>query len=138
MFHVQDSYQQPIARMLDFFVTAYQENPATTLEVFVHKAESFAEDYKIGMWSRDTTHIHLDVSPVRIAIVLHLKWALPPLFLHVCLLTGRVKLLLARWSEAYAYLREFSTHSATRHRRIIRHFAGVRADAGQLPPYLCL
>jgi len=63
MFHVQDSYQQPIARMLDFFVTAYQENPATTLEVFVHKAESFAEDYKIGMWSRDTTHIHLDFSP---------------------------------------------------------------------------
>ena len=49
--------------MLDFFVTAYQENPATTLEVFVHKAESFAEDYKIGMWSRDTTHIHLDVFP---------------------------------------------------------------------------
>jgi len=44
---IQDSYQQPIARMLDFFVTAYQENPAATLEVFVHKAESLAEDYKI-------------------------------------------------------------------------------------------
>jgi Ras-related GTP-binding protein C/D len=53
MFLVQDSYQQPIARMLDFFITAYQENPATTLEVFVHKAESLAEDYKIGMWSCD-------------------------------------------------------------------------------------
>lgn len=34
--------------MLDFFIAAYQENPATTLEVFVHKAESLAEDYKIG------------------------------------------------------------------------------------------
>jgi Ras-related GTP-binding protein C/D len=45
---IQDSYQQPIARMLDFFIAAYQENPATTLEVFVHKAESLAEDYKIG------------------------------------------------------------------------------------------
>ncbi|KAH9957424.1 Gtr1/RagA G protein [Russula dissimulans] len=44
---IQDSYQQPIARMLDFFVAAYQENPVTTLEVFVHKAESLAEDYKI-------------------------------------------------------------------------------------------
>jgi hypothetical protein len=40
--------------MLDFFAAAYQENPGTTLEVFVHKAESLAEDYKIGMWSCDT------------------------------------------------------------------------------------
>jgi hypothetical protein len=40
--------------MLDFFVAAYQENPAATLEVFVHKAESLAEDYKIGMWPYDT------------------------------------------------------------------------------------
>ena len=45
---LQDSYQQPIARMLDFFTAAYQENPGATLEVFVHKAESLAEDYKIG------------------------------------------------------------------------------------------
>lgn len=51
---IQDSYQQPIARMLDFFVAAYQENPAATLEVFVHKAESLAEDYKIGTWSYDS------------------------------------------------------------------------------------
>lgn len=40
--------------MLDFFVAAYQENPAATLEVFVHKAESLAEDYKIGTWSYGT------------------------------------------------------------------------------------
>ena len=51
---LQDSYQQPIARMLDFFAAAYQENPGATLEVFVHKAESLAEDYKIGTWSCDT------------------------------------------------------------------------------------
>jgi hypothetical protein len=44
--------------MLDFFVAAYQENPAATLEVFVHKAESLAEDYKIGTWSYDTAHVH--------------------------------------------------------------------------------
>ncbi len=50
----QDSYQQPVARMLDFFAAAYQENPGATLEVFVHKAESLAEDYKIGTWSCDT------------------------------------------------------------------------------------
>lgn len=78
MFHVQDSYQQPIARMLDFFVTAYQENSATTLEVFVHKAESFAEDYKTGVWSRDTTTFTWTFLPIRIASVLHLRWALPP------------------------------------------------------------
>lgn len=141
MFHVQDSYQQPIARMLDFFVTAYQENPATTLEVFVHKAESFAEDYKIGMWSRDITHIHLDLSPpyaLRLCRTSDGPCRPFPLVLHVHLLTGRVKLLLARRSETYACLREFSAHSATCHRRIIRHFAGVRADAGQLPPHLCL
>ena len=50
---IQDAYQQPIARMLEFFIAAYQENPGATLEVFVHKAESLAEDYKIGTWSRD-------------------------------------------------------------------------------------
>lgn len=44
--------------MLDFFVAAYQENPAATLEVFVHKAESLAEDYKIGTCSHDTAHVH--------------------------------------------------------------------------------
>jgi Ras-related GTP-binding protein C/D len=49
--------------MLDFFITAYQENPTTTLEVFVHKAESLAEDYKTGMWSHDTILIPSGISP---------------------------------------------------------------------------
>jgi len=79
--------------MLDFFVTAYQENPAATLEVFVHKAESLAEDYKIGMWSRDNNPCSLGRLPVPVVIVLHLTCALPPLS-HARLLTGRVKLLL--------------------------------------------
>jgi len=63
---MQDSYQQPIARMLDFFIAAYQENPVTTLEVFVHKAESLAEDYKIGTWSCDKQpRVHLGTSLLR-------------------------------------------------------------------------
>ena len=63
---IQDSYQQPIARMLDFFTAAYQENPGATLEVFVHKAESLAEDYKIGTWSCDsqfTSSSRMDLTP---------------------------------------------------------------------------
>ena len=62
----------------------------------------------------------------------------PAPVLHVRLLTGRAKFLLMRRSETYAYLREFSTYSATCYRRIIVHLAGVRADARQLPPNLCL
>lgn len=62
----------------------------------------------------------------------------PAPLLHVHLLIGRTKLLLARRSETYTYLREFSTYSATCHRRIIVHLAGIRADARQLPPNLCL
>ncbi|ETW83304.1 hypothetical protein HETIRDRAFT_54348, partial [Heterobasidion irregulare TC 32-1] len=44
---IQDSYQHPIARLLDFFIAAYHDSPGTSLEVFVHKAEAFTEDYKI-------------------------------------------------------------------------------------------
>ena len=63
---VQDSYQQPIARMLEFFISAYQENPGATLEVFAHKAESLAEDYKIGTWS--VTHGRVIRSPCSRAV----------------------------------------------------------------------
>ncbi|EIM81519.1 uncharacterized protein STEHIDRAFT_66536 [Stereum hirsutum FP-91666 SS1] len=38
-----DSVQQPIARLLQFFTAAFQESPATALEVFVHKAEAIQE-----------------------------------------------------------------------------------------------
>ncbi|TFY71682.1 hypothetical protein EVG20_g1332 [Dentipellis fragilis] len=44
---LQDSYQQPIARLLEFFTTAFGENPDMPLEVFVHKSEAFTDDYKI-------------------------------------------------------------------------------------------
>lgn len=45
---IQDSYTQPIARLLDFFVAAFQENPDVNLEVFVHKAEAMTEEYRTG------------------------------------------------------------------------------------------
>ncbi|KAI0311288.1 Gtr1/RagA G protein conserved region-domain-containing protein [Amylostereum chailletii] len=47
---IQDSYSQPVSRLLDFFVAAYQENPEANLEVFVHKAEASSDDYKIEMF----------------------------------------------------------------------------------------
>ncbi|OSC98287.1 hypothetical protein PYCCODRAFT_1471200 [Trametes coccinea BRFM310] len=42
----QDLYQQPIQKLVDFVVTAYQENPNMNLEVFVHKADVLTEEYK--------------------------------------------------------------------------------------------
>ncbi|THH08593.1 hypothetical protein EW145_g2599 [Phellinidium pouzarii] len=43
---IQDSYHHPIARLIDFTVTAYQENPDVNLEIFVHKAEALSEDFR--------------------------------------------------------------------------------------------
>lgn len=45
---IQDSFHQPIARLIDAFVTAFQENQDVNLEVFVHKAEALSEDFRIG------------------------------------------------------------------------------------------
>ncbi|KAG5646964.1 hypothetical protein DXG03_001687 [Asterophora parasitica] len=44
----QDLYNQPISRLVEFIVAAYQANPNIALEVFVHKAEKLQEDDKIG------------------------------------------------------------------------------------------
>ncbi|TDL19919.1 hypothetical protein BD410DRAFT_791551 [Rickenella mellea] len=44
---IQDSYHQPIAKLIDVFVPAFQENPDVNLEVFVHKAEALSEDFRI-------------------------------------------------------------------------------------------
>ncbi|KAL1940261.1 hypothetical protein VTO73DRAFT_9213 [Trametes versicolor] len=44
---IQDLYQQPIQKLVDFVITAYQENPNMNLEVFVHKADVLTEEYKI-------------------------------------------------------------------------------------------
>ena len=45
---IQDSYHNAIARLIDFSITAFQENPHVNLEVFVHKAEALAEEYRTG------------------------------------------------------------------------------------------
>jgi Ras-related GTP-binding protein C/D len=44
---IQDHHQQPIARLIELVITAYQENQNVNLEVFVHKAEALSEEYKI-------------------------------------------------------------------------------------------
>ncbi|PAV16150.1 gtr1 g gtr2 [Pyrrhoderma noxium] len=43
---IQDSYNQPIARLIQFMISAFQQNPDVNLEVFVHKAESLSEEYR--------------------------------------------------------------------------------------------
>ena len=45
----QELYQPAIAKLVDFAVAAYQERPEVHLEVFVHKADTLSEEYKIGM-----------------------------------------------------------------------------------------
>ncbi|KAI0951048.1 hypothetical protein AcW1_008194 [Taiwanofungus camphoratus] len=44
---IQDLYQPSIARLLDFVIKAYQKNPDINLEVFVHKADTMSEEYRI-------------------------------------------------------------------------------------------
>jgi iron-sulfur cluster repair protein YtfE (RIC family) len=45
---IQDLYQQPIIKLVEFIIAAYHENRDINLEVFVHKAEKLAEDDKLG------------------------------------------------------------------------------------------
>ena len=47
---MQDLYHQPIQKLVDFAIAAYQDHPNINLEVFVHKADVLTEEYKIG-WS---------------------------------------------------------------------------------------
>ena len=47
---LKDLYGGPIAKLLNFTIAAYQENPAINLEVFVHKAEANTDEYRIGMY----------------------------------------------------------------------------------------
>ncbi|KAI0671401.1 Gtr1/RagA G protein conserved region-domain-containing protein [Trametes maxima] len=44
---IQDLYHQPIQKLVNFVIAAYQENPNMNLEVFVHKADVLTEEYKI-------------------------------------------------------------------------------------------
>ncbi|THH29911.1 hypothetical protein EUX98_g4268 [Antrodiella citrinella] len=48
---IQDLYQQPIEKLVDYVITAYHENPNMNLEVFVHKGDALAEDYKYENFS---------------------------------------------------------------------------------------
>jgi len=41
-------YQQPVSKLVEFIVAAYQVNPDIGFEVFVHKAERLQEDDKLG------------------------------------------------------------------------------------------
>ena len=57
---LQDLYQQPIQRLVDFVVTAYQAHPNMNLEVFVHKADVLSEEYKFGKHFREHVSRSLD------------------------------------------------------------------------------
>ncbi|OCB84662.1 hypothetical protein A7U60_g8182 [Sanghuangporus baumii] len=43
---IQDSYHNPIDRLIKLLITALQENPRVNLEIFVHKAEALQEEYR--------------------------------------------------------------------------------------------
>ncbi|KAI6155230.1 Gtr1/RagA G protein conserved region-domain-containing protein [Pisolithus tinctorius] len=43
---IRDLYQQPVAKLVEFVVVAFQANPNVDFEVFVHKAEKLQEDDK--------------------------------------------------------------------------------------------
>ncbi|CDO74479.1 hypothetical protein BN946_scf184979.g34 [Trametes cinnabarina] len=45
-FDIQDLYQQPIQKLVNFVIKAYEDNPNMNLEVFVHKADVLTEEYK--------------------------------------------------------------------------------------------
>ncbi|KAI0072758.1 hypothetical protein K474DRAFT_1650502 [Panus rudis PR-1116 ss-1] len=62
---IQDLYQQPIAKFVDFAIAAYRENPNLNLEVFVHKADALSEEYKIETFRLIQQHVSeelLDIS----------------------------------------------------------------------------
>ncbi|KAG6910836.1 hypothetical protein DXG01_007151 [Tephrocybe rancida] len=63
---IRDLYNQPISRLVEFIVAAYQENPNISLEVFVHKAEKLQEDDKIENFRQIHERVSdrlLDISP---------------------------------------------------------------------------
>jgi hypothetical protein len=56
-FLLQDLYNQPVSKLVEFMIAAYHDNPAINIEVFVHKAERLQDDDKIGEISPDHQHI---------------------------------------------------------------------------------
>ncbi|TBU50335.1 Gtr1/RagA G protein conserved region-domain-containing protein [Dichomitus squalens] len=62
---IQDLYQQPIKKLVDFVIAAYQENqelPNMNLEVFVHKADVLTEEYKIENFRHIQARVLSDLS----------------------------------------------------------------------------
>ena len=56
---LKELYQPAIAKLVDFVISAYQENPGIHLEVFVHKSDTLSEEYKIGQSSTGTVQHNL-------------------------------------------------------------------------------
>lgn len=48
---MQDVYNQPISKLVEFIIAVYNVNPTVNFEVFVHKAEKLQEDDKFGACS---------------------------------------------------------------------------------------
>jgi Gtr1/RagA G protein conserved region len=46
---IQDEYSHAISKLVHLMAMVYTVHPLINIEVFVHKAESMSEDYKIGM-----------------------------------------------------------------------------------------
>ncbi|KAI0683126.1 Gtr1/RagA G protein conserved region-domain-containing protein [Cerioporus squamosus] len=59
---IQDLYQQPIQKLVDFVITAYNEHPNLNLEVFVHKADVLTEEYKIENFRHIQARVLSDLS----------------------------------------------------------------------------
>ncbi|GLB40342.1 putative gtr1/RagA G protein conserved region [Lyophyllum shimeji] len=63
---IRDLYNQPISKLVEFIVAAYQANPDMSLEVFVHKAEKLQEDDKIENFRQIHERVSdrlLDIAP---------------------------------------------------------------------------
>ena len=45
---LQDLYNGPISKLVDFIVASTQQNAKICFEVFVHKAEKLQEEDKLG------------------------------------------------------------------------------------------
>ncbi|KAI0734278.1 Gtr1/RagA G protein conserved region-domain-containing protein [Fomitopsis betulina] len=47
---IQDLYQPSITKLVNMVVAAYNEGPRTNIEVFVHKADTLSEEYRMENW----------------------------------------------------------------------------------------
>ncbi|TFY62586.1 hypothetical protein EVJ58_g3773 [Rhodofomes roseus] len=47
---IQDLYQPSITKIVKMVIAAYKESPRINLEVFVHKADTLSEEYRMDNW----------------------------------------------------------------------------------------